>query len=75
MIQKLENLDWLVKTYNLLKGGIKVIIKNVTISIKDGKASLNDKIILYQQDKGIEIYFKFILKGVKAPMIIIIVTF
>ena len=34
-----------------------MIIKNVTISIRDGKASLNDKIILYQQDKGIEIYF------------------
>ena len=57
MIQKLESLDWLVRTYNLLKGGIKVIIKNVTISIKDGKASLSDKIILYQQDNGIEICF------------------
>ena len=34
-----------------------MIIKNVTISIKDGKASLSDKIILYQQDKGIEVYF------------------
>lgn len=34
-----------------------MIIKNVTISIKDGKVSLSDKIILYQQDKGIEIYF------------------
>lgn len=34
-----------------------MIIKNVTITIKDDKASLNDKIILYQQDKGIQIYF------------------
>ena len=34
-----------------------MITKNVTITVKDDKASLNDKIILYQNDKGIDILF------------------
>jgi hypothetical protein len=34
-----------------------MIVKNVTITVKDDKASLSDKIILYQNDKGIDIYF------------------
>lgn len=38
-----------------------MITKNVTVTIKDDRVSLGEKIILYQQDKGIEIYFT--LKG------------
>lgn len=34
-----------------------MITKSVTITVKDDKASLSDKIILYQNDKGIEIHF------------------
>ena len=32
-----------------------MITKNVTVTIKDDRVSLSEKIILYQQDKGIEI--------------------
>lgn len=34
-----------------------MITKNVTIKVVDDKATLSDKIILYQHDKGIEILF------------------
>lgn len=34
-----------------------MISKNVTITVKDDKASLSEKIILFQNDKGIDIYF------------------
>ncbi len=34
-----------------------MITKNVTLTVKDDKATLSDKIILYQGDKGVEIYF------------------
>lgn len=34
-----------------------MITKNVTITVKDDKASLSEKIIIYQNDKGINIYF------------------
>ena len=34
-----------------------MITKNITVTIKDDRVSLSEKIILYQQDKGIEIYF------------------
>lgn len=34
-----------------------MITKNVNIKITDDKATLNEKIILYKDDKGIDIYF------------------
>ena len=34
-----------------------MITKNVTIKITDDKATLSEKIILYKNDKGIDIYF------------------
>ena len=34
-----------------------MITKNVTIKITDDKATLSEKIILYKDDKGIDIYF------------------
>ena len=34
-----------------------MITKNVTIKITDDKATLSEKIILYRDDKGIDIYF------------------
>lgn len=34
-----------------------MITKNVVITIKDGRAKLSEKIILYRNDKGIDIYF------------------
>lgn len=34
-----------------------MITKNVTLTVKDDKATLSDRIILYQGDKGVEIYF------------------
>ena len=34
-----------------------MITKNVTIKITDDKATLSKKIILYKNDKGIDIYF------------------
>ena len=37
-----------------------MITKNVTLTVKDDKATLSDKIILYQGDKGIEIYFTLV---------------
>ena len=37
-----------------------LITKNVTLTVKDDKATLSDKIILYQGDKGIEIYFTLV---------------
>ena len=39
---------------------MKLITKNVTLTVKDDKATLSDKIILYQGDKGIEIYFTLV---------------
>ena len=39
---------------------IILITKNVTLTVKDDKATLSDKIILYQGDKGIEIYFTLV---------------
>ena len=41
-----------------------MITKNVTLTVKDDKATLSDKIILYQGDKGIEIYFTLVGYGV-----------
>ncbi len=37
-----------------------MISKNVTLTVKDDKATLNDKIVLYQGDKGVEIYFTLV---------------
>ena len=37
-----------------------MITKNVTLTVKDDKATLNDKIVLYQGDKGVEIYFTLV---------------
>ena len=37
-----------------------MITKNVTLTVKDDKATLNDKIILYQGDKCVEIYFTLV---------------
>lgn len=34
-----------------------MITKNVTIKITDDRATLSEKIILYKDDKGIDIYF------------------
>ena len=34
-----------------------MITKNVTIKISDDRATLSEKIILYKDDKGIDIYF------------------
>ena len=34
-----------------------MITKNVTIKISDDRATLSEKIILYKNDKGIDIYF------------------
>lgn len=37
-----------------------MITKNVTLTVKDDKATLSDKIVLYQGDKGIEVYFTLV---------------